>query len=103
MDIVVNGRRVAVDMHVEGRLTPALRAAGATFTGDASYFDRVARTALAATRSDTDKLVLKRIGLYPGRPERMAVFDYGLDRDARFVLAVAFNKAGEIVAIDTEI
>jgi len=122
MDLVLKGRRVPVDITSDHVVTSAQRSVAAIFTRDAAHFDGVARAAIAADHDNVtlyvehhvaelhleapqvlEKLVLARIGLYPQRPSRLAVFDYTLDGNVtQYVLAVAFDKAGSVVAIDME-
>jgi hypothetical protein len=49
------------------------------------------------------RMVLQRVGLYPGDEARTAVFDYTLDEDAtNYLVAVSFGADGEITAIGME-
>jgi hypothetical protein len=49
------------------------------------------------------RMVLKRVGLYPGDESRTAVFDYMLDQDVTdYLLAVSFEADGEIVSVEME-
>jgi hypothetical protein len=47
-----------------------------------------------------EALQLKRIGLYPGSDDHVAVFDYTIDEEATdYILAVEFNAEGEVYGI----
>jgi hypothetical protein len=49
------------------------------------------------------RMVLKRVGLYPGDESRTAVFDYMLDQNVTdYLLAVSFEAGGAIVSVDME-
>ncbi|MBK6463447.1 MAG: DUF2004 domain-containing protein [Myxococcales bacterium] len=46
---------------------------------------------------------LRRVGLHPDDADRFAVFDYTIsDEETHYVLSVAFDVNGEIVAVDME-
>lgn len=50
-----------------------------------------------------DALQLKRIGLYPGSDEYVAVFDYTIDEEATdYLLAVEFDRDGEVFGISMD-
>lgn len=50
-----------------------------------------------------DALQLKRIGLYPGSDDLVAVFDYTIDAEATdYILAVEFNGEGEVYGISMD-
>lgn len=50
-----------------------------------------------------DALQLKRIGLYPGSDDLVAVFDYTIDEEATdYILAVEFDGEGEVYGISMD-
>ena len=50
-----------------------------------------------------DALQLKRIGLYPGSEDMVAVFDYTIDEEATdYMLAVEFDGDGEVYGISMD-
>ena len=50
-----------------------------------------------------DALQLKRIGLYPGSEDLVAVFDYTIDEEATdYILAVEFDGEGEVYGISMD-
>ncbi len=50
-----------------------------------------------------DALQLKRIGLYPGSDDLVAVFDYAIDEEATdYLLAVEFDGEGEVFGISMD-
>ncbi len=50
-----------------------------------------------------DALRLKRIGLYPGSEDYVAVFDYTIDEEATdYLLAVEFDRDGEVYGISMD-
>jgi hypothetical protein len=50
-----------------------------------------------------DALQLKRIGLYPGSDDLVAVFDYTIDEEATdYILAMEFDGEGEVYGISMD-
>ena len=50
-----------------------------------------------------DALQLKRIGLYPGSEDFVAVFDYTIDEEATdYILAVEYDRDGEVFGISMD-
>ncbi len=49
------------------------------------------------------RMVVKRVGLYPGDQSRTAVFDYMLNQDVtNYLLVVSFDMDGEIVSVEMD-
>jgi hypothetical protein len=122
----LDGRVVELDMTSYEAVTAEQLDAAAVFPRELARFDRIARAALIADRSEhvalyidhhveqlhlpeierapfVAELRLRRVGLYPASPHEVAVFDYILD-DPRttYVLAVKFDAAGAVYEIVME-